>query len=57
MEKIKIEKEAIVLDKEESRKLIECLNYCYHRLTKHKDTGLAKIGIDKDFVEYMRKNL
>lgn len=57
MDKIKIEKEAIVLDEEERRKLIVCLDHCYHRLNYYSDTGLPAPNVDIDFVDYMRKNL
>lgn len=57
MEKIKIEKEAIVLDETERKKLKHCLNYCYHRLMEHEHTGLTKTGVDEVFVDYMRKRI
>jgi len=57
MDKIKIQKEAIVLDNKEREKLIILLQYCKHRLKKHDATGLHKIGITLDFVEYLLNNL
>ena len=46
----------IVLDEVEKLKLVNCLDYCFHRLVKHPDCGLKDL-VDIDFVEYMRKNL
>ena len=59
MEKVKFEQEAIVFLPAEREKLIECLNYCYHRMTDHfkLHSGLFKAGVTLSFVDYMRKNL
>jgi len=35
---------AVIINKKEAIQILHCLQYCYHRLTKHDDTGLAKIS-------------
>jgi len=57
MEKIKIEKEVFILDKEEKTKLTQCLKYCLHRLMHHPGNGLGQSGVETRFVEYMIKNI
>ena len=57
MEKITVQKEAIVLDKTEKEKLIHCLDYCYQGLMTHGLTGLHHLGVNEQFVDYMRKAL
>jgi hypothetical protein len=56
MEKIKIEREALVLDADERNKLRECLRYCSHRLNFHPECGIHNV-IKPEFVDYMIKNL
>jgi hypothetical protein len=58
MEKIKIEREAIVLDAEEKKRLIILLQYCRHRILDHADeTGLHQHKWAESFTEYMLKIL
>jgi len=57
MEKIKVEREAFVLDKGEKTKLKECLVYCRHRLTQHPGNGLARMGVDVKYMDYMINNI
>jgi len=57
MEKRILATEAFVFDSTEKKKLRQCLNYCWHRLTKHERCGLRSIGVTEKFVEYMRKNI
>ena len=57
MEKIKIEKEAIVLDEIEKSKLIALLKYCRHRLINHSNSGIQECGVENSFVDYLLKNL
>lgn len=56
--KIEIEKVYyITLSERERTRLLECLNYCYHRLFKHTGTGLHRINMDRDWVDNFRKTL
>ena len=57
MEKIKIEREAILLDKDELDKLYQCLKYCKHRLVEHSESGLEKAGVPVKFIDYLLKVL
>ena len=57
MEIIEIKKTALVLDKTETSRLVECLKYCQHRLIHHEDSGIHKSKATADFVDYMIKNL
>ena len=58
MEIIKIEREAIVLDRVERENLMQLILYCRHRLTEHKgNNGLCKSGIKLGFVSYLIENL
>ena len=52
MDKIRVEREAIVLDSKEKQLLRECLVYCRHRLNKHPEAGLQRC-VSKRFVDYM----
>jgi hypothetical protein len=56
MEFIKIEKEAIVLDKEEIKKLKNILDYAYHRAVKHPESYIATQDYE-NFISYMRNKL
>jgi hypothetical protein len=56
MDKVKIEREAIILDEAENKQLLECLQYCRHRLTAHPRCGLTN-GVPVRFVDYMITNL
>jgi hypothetical protein len=42
---------------EESQTLRNCLDYCRHRLKKHQNTGLHKIGCQLEFVEELERTL
>jgi hypothetical protein len=57
MEKIKIEREAIVLDADEKVKLMGCLQYCKHRLINHPESGIHRFLCDIKFVDYVIKKL
>lgn len=53
MDKLKIEREAIIFSEQEKGRLINCLKYVRHRLTEHK-SGFVE---DVKFVDYIIKNL
>lgn len=57
MEKIKIEKEAFVLDAVEKNKLIQLLKYCRHRFEFHLDCGIHQMAVEPSFIDYLLKNL
>jgi hypothetical protein len=40
---------------ERNQTLRNCLNYCRHRLKKHQNTGLHKIGCQLEFVEQLER--
>ena len=48
MQKVKVE--AIVLDTDEKRKLIQCLKYCKHRYENHEGSGIHYC-VDKKFID------
>jgi len=54
MEIVKINKKALVMDKEERRKLLKCMKYCKMRI-EMLGKGIVGRGIDVElkFVEYM----
>ena len=56
MDKIKIEKEALVLDTKEKENLVSVLKYFKHRATQHQYSGAGSLNLDK-FVDYMIANL
>ena len=47
------------MDDQEIKKLLECMNYCYHRFNEHpeKTTGIAKNSKLGLFINYMIVNL
>lgn len=50
MDKIKIEREALVMSDSERKRLVHILQYVRHRLTKHPECGIKE---DVTFVDYM----
>ena len=54
---ISVENKALVFNEEERRKLKFCIDYCWHRLEKHQNTGLHKVKMDIPFVDRLRKQL
>ena len=53
MDRIKVERDAFVLDGKEVIRLRELLNYCKHRATEHPESYLAKCSWSKDFIKYL----
>ena len=49
METIKVEREALLLDKTEKEKLLTIIRYCHHRRTNHDKTQAG----DRAFMLYM----
>jgi hypothetical protein len=52
MDIVPVSSKALVLDKMELHKLVQCLAYCNHRLTSHKNTGLERAGVNREFIVY-----
>lgn len=57
MDKITLQKQALVFDGTEKRKLIALLKYCKHRFQYHPDCGINACGADVKFVDYLLDNL
>ena len=55
MEKEIIKTEKYTLNKEEGHIVHHCLEYCWHRLTKHKKAGISYI-VNKKAIEKLLKD-
>lgn len=56
MKKRNITKIEIALEEHEARMVMHCLDYCHHRLTKHKAKGLKDL-VRLTRVDKLRKEL
>ena len=56
MDKIKIEREALVLDEKEKQNLLQVLKYFKHGAYNHSCSGALVLNLGK-FVDYMIENL
>jgi len=56
MDKIIVEREAIVLDTSEKRQLAQCLKYCRHRYNEHPNSGIHYC-VSLKFITYMLEAL
>jgi hypothetical protein len=56
MKKKEIKQYEITLDPTEAKLVKICLDYCWHRLTKHDECGIYPI-VDEGLLQYLRENL
>ena len=47
----------IDLNLDEAKELLNCMDYCYHRLEKHKHTGLHRTGVNIKYIDNIRCKL
>lgn len=52
MDIVPVASKALILDKVEVHKLVQCLAYCKHRLESHENTGLKQASVGREFIVY-----
>lgn len=56
MKKRELKQYEVILDPKETKLIKLCLDYCWHRLTNHKKSGITNL-VDEGLLDYLRQQL